>query len=94
MRLIRYDEDEKESRAQRDLTFTQGNSNIIEECEARKLQSNLIIELIRKKKRTLSSNFLLKNVLYISLIYLLHTYCMCVAYPSDSNTSEQVPQLL
>lgn len=88
MRLIRYDEDGKESRAQRDLTFTQGNSNII------KLQSNLIIELIRKKKRTLSSNFLLKNVLYISLIYLLHTYCMCVAYPSDSNTSEQVPQLL
>lgn len=93
MRLIRYDEEGKESRAQRDLTFTRGNSDIIDECVAWKLRSNLIIELIRKK-RTLSSHRLLKNVLYISLIYLLHTCYMCVAYPLKSNTCEQVPQLL
>ncbi len=48
MRLIKYDEEGKESRAKRDLTFTRGNSDRILKCEARKLRSNLIMELNRK----------------------------------------------
>lgn len=48
MRLIKYDEEGKESRAKRDLTFTRGNSDRILKCGARKLRSNLIMELNRK----------------------------------------------
>ena len=48
MRLIEYDEEGKESRAKRDLTFTRGNSDRILKCGARKLRSNLIMELNRK----------------------------------------------
>ncbi len=48
MRLIKYDEEGKESRAKRDLTFARGNSDRILKCGARKLQSNLIMELNKK----------------------------------------------
>jgi len=37
-----------ESRAKRDLTFARGNSDRILKCGARKLQSNLIMELNKK----------------------------------------------
>ena len=90
MRLIKYDEEGKESRAKRDLTFARGNSDRILKCGARKLRSNLIMELNRKGH---SPVFLLKNVLYIS-ISLLHTCCICVAFDVNSNTSDGIPQLL
>ncbi len=48
MRLIKYDEEGKESRTKRDLTFARGNSDRILKCGARKLQSNLIMELNKK----------------------------------------------
>ena len=90
MRLIKYDEEGKESRAKRDLTFARGNSDRILKCGARKLRSNLIMELNRKGHSPVS---LLKNVLYIS-ISLLHTCCICVAYDVISNTFDNFPQLL
>lgn len=90
MRLIKYDEEGKESRAKRDLTFTRGNSDRILKCGTRKLRSNLIMELNRKGH---SSVFLLKNVLYIS-ISLLHTCCICVAFDVNSSTSDNFPQPL
>lgn len=89
MRLIRYDEEGKESRAKRDLTFARGNSDRILKCRARKLRSNLIMELNRKGH----SQIALKNVLYISLS-LLHTCCICVAFDVNSSTSDNFPQLL
>ena len=91
MRLIKYDEEGKESRAKRDLTFARENSDRILKCGARKLRSNLIMELNRKGH---SPVFLLKNVLYISLIYLLHSCCICVAYDVIANTLDNFPQLL
>lgn len=90
MRLIKYDEEGKESRAKRDLTFARGNSDRILKCGARKLRSNLIMELNRKGHSPVS---LLKNVLYIS-ISLLHTCCICVAFDVNSSTSDGIPQLL
>lgn len=47
-----------------------------------------------RKKKGHSPVFLLKNVLYISLIFVLHTCCICAAYRLKSSTSDNVPQLL
>lgn len=52
MRLIRYNERGKESRAKLDLTFTRGNIDIIMKCVAQKLRSNLIMEIRVKEKDT------------------------------------------
>lgn len=35
-----------------------------------------------------------ENVLYISVIFVLHTCCICVAYRLKSNTSDNFPQPL
>ena len=35
-----------------------------------------------------------ENVLYISLIFVLHTCCICVAYQLKSNTFDNFPQPL
>ena len=48
--------------------------------------------LVETRKRTFPDCS--ENVLYISLIYLLHTCCMCVAYDVISNTFCNFPQLL
>ncbi len=63
MRLIRYNEERKESRAKRDLTFIRGNIDIIMKYVARKLRSNLIMEIRVKEKDTFQQIASLKNVL-------------------------------
>ena len=45
-----------------------------------------------RKKRTFPD--FSENVLYISLIFVLHTCCICVAYRLKSSTSDNFPQPL
>ena len=75
MRLIRYDEEGKESRAKRDLTFARGNSDRILKCRARKLRSNLIMELNRKghSQIALKMSYTHHYLCCIPVAYVLHS---------------------
>lgn len=75
MRLIKYDEEGKESRAKRDLTFARGNSDRILKCGARKLQSNLIMELNKKghSQIALKMSYTYHNLCCIPAAYVLHS---------------------